>query len=231
MLERRTIALADGSVRSYFALPPNYQDFPPQSRLAGPEFGRFPPFHPEEFRDQRKHWDRPEGSMKRKYPGEEEIDRRDERVEMLRQRQQFMQYANPNDQLIMGASTSGQFLRDGGEDVRAAKHMRVGSSRHETGGFQVDQVAIKKSFLSFVKRVFEDPMEKKNYLENGRKGRLQCLVCGRFDEFQSVCCVCFLVQCSWFVLETLVALFLMVGLIGFMCRRRLNEHGDSKRER
>nr|DAD43225.1 TPA_asm: hypothetical protein HUJ06_001455 [Nelumbo nucifera] len=28
MLERRTIVLADGSVRSYFALPPDYQDFP-----------------------------------------------------------------------------------------------------------------------------------------------------------------------------------------------------------
>lgn len=168
MLERRTIVLADGSVRSYFALPPNYMDFPPQSRLAGPVFGRFPPFYPEEFRDQR---------MKRKYPGEEEIDRRDERAEMMRQRQQFMQYANPNDHSFM-AGTS----RDVGEDVRAAKHMRVGSSRHDNGGFQVDQVALKKSFLGFVKRVFEDPMEKKNYLENGRKGRLQCLVCGRSSK-------------------------------------------------
>ncbi|KAK6929966.1 XS domain [Dillenia turbinata] len=28
MLERRTIVLADGSVRTYFALPPDYQDFP-----------------------------------------------------------------------------------------------------------------------------------------------------------------------------------------------------------
>ncbi|KAI3517077.1 hypothetical protein L1887_16284 [Cichorium endivia] len=29
MLDRRTIVLADGSVRSYFALPPDYQDFAP----------------------------------------------------------------------------------------------------------------------------------------------------------------------------------------------------------
>ncbi|CAE5968166.1 unnamed protein product [Arabidopsis arenosa] len=173
MLERRTIVLADGSVRSYFALPPNYQDFPPQNRLAGPEFGRFPPFHPEEFRDQR---------MKRKYPGEEEIDRRDERAEMLRQRQHFMQYANPNDQSLMAGTSSSPFLRDVGEDGRAAKHMRIGSSRHDNGGLLVDQVAVKKSFLSFVKRVFEDPTEKKNYLENGRKGRLQCLVCGRHSK-------------------------------------------------
>ncbi|XP_010466523.1 PREDICTED: uncharacterized protein LOC104746696 [Camelina sativa] len=172
MLERRTIVLADGSVRSYFALPPNYQNYPPPR----PEFGRFPPFHPEEFRDQRKHWDRPEGSMKRKYPGEEEFDWRDERAaDMMRQRQQFMHYANPNDHHSLMAGTSGHF----GEDGRAAKHMRTGSSRHESGGLQVDQVALKKSFLSFVKRVFEDTAEKKNYLENGRKGRLQCLVCGR----------------------------------------------------
>lgn len=226
MLERRNIVLADGSVRSYFALPPNYQDFPPPSRLAGPEFGRFPPFHPEEFRDQRKHWDRPEGSMKRKYPGEEEFDRRDERAEMLRQRQHFMQYENPNDQSLM-AGTSSHF----GEDGRAAKHIRIGSSRHESGGLQVDQVALKKSFLNFVKRVFEDPTEKKNYLENGRKGRLQCLVCGRFDGFQSVFCVCFLLKFYFLVSETLVALFLMVALIVLICLRTLNEHEESKREK
>ncbi|CAH8308543.1 unnamed protein product [Eruca vesicaria subsp. sativa] len=185
MLERRTIALVDGSVRSYFALPPNYRDFPPKPRLPdqaanrfmGSEFGRFPPFHPEEFRDQRNLWDRPEGPMKRKHPGEEEIDRRgDERGEMMRQRQQFMHYSSPNDQSLMAGTTR----RDGGEDGRAAKHMRVGSSRNENGGGQVDQVALKKAFLDFVKRIYEDPLEKKNLLENGRKGRLlQCLVCGR----------------------------------------------------
>ncbi|KAL9240843.1 hypothetical protein vseg_015019 [Gypsophila vaccaria] len=38
MLDRRTIVLADGSVRSYFALPPDYQDFPPPLRFGlGPE--------------------------------------------------------------------------------------------------------------------------------------------------------------------------------------------------
>lgn len=108
--------------------------------------------------------------MKRKHPGEEEIDR----DELLRQRQQFMRFAaNPNDQSsFMAAGTSR-------EDARAAKHMRVvGSSRDENGG-QVDQVAFKKAFLDLVKRIYEDPLEKKSYLENGRKGRLQCLVCGR----------------------------------------------------
>ncbi|KAF3589214.1 hypothetical protein F2Q69_00030716 [Brassica cretica] len=211
MLERRTIVLVDGSVRSYFALPPNYRDFPPKPRLPdpaanrfmGPEFGRFPP---EEFRDQRQH----EGSMKRKHPGEEEIDGRDERGDLLRQRQQFMLYANPNDPSLM----AGTSRRDSGEDARAAKHMRVGSSRNENGG----QVALKKAFLDLVKRIYEDPSEKKNYLENGRKGRLQCLVCGRFDEFQSVSCVCFLLRCSLLLRETLIALFFMVSLILFPIR-------------
>lgn len=170
MLERRTIVLNDGSVRSYFALPPNYRDFPPKPRLPDPAANRFMGgrFPPEEFRDQMQFYDRPEGgSLKRKHPGEEEIDR----GELLRQRQQFMQYANPDDPSLM----AGTSRRDAGEDARAAKHMRVGSSRNENGG----QVALKKAFLDLVKRIYEDPVEKKNYLENGRKGRLQCLVCGR----------------------------------------------------
>ncbi|KAJ0264728.1 Uncharacterized protein HA466_0030300 [Hirschfeldia incana] len=181
MLERRTIVLVDGSVRSYFALPPNYRDFPPKpprlpdpaaNRFMGSEFGRFPPqFHPEEFRDHQR-WDRPEGSMKRKHPGEEEVDR----AELLRQRQQFMQYANSNDhQSLVAGGTSR-------EDGRAAKHMRIGSSRDGNGGGQVDQAALRKAFLDLVKRIYEDPLEKKSLLENGRKGRPQCLVCGRSPE-------------------------------------------------
>ncbi|CAN8270422.1 unnamed protein product [Cochlearia groenlandica] len=188
MLERRNIALADGSVRSYFALPPNYQDFPPQRRLADPASNRFigfPPFHQEDLRDhQRSHRDHQEAlSMKRKYPGEEGNDHRDERGEMLRQRQhQFMQYANPNDQSLIAGGTSSPFVEDG----RAVKHMRIGSSGGQAvSHFKVDQAAVKNSFLGFVKRVFEDSSERRNYLENGRKGRLLCLVCGRsFKEVQ-----------------------------------------------
>ncbi|XP_057958155.1 uncharacterized protein LOC131151016 isoform X2 [Malania oleifera] len=36
MLDRRTIVLADGSVRSYFALPPDYQDYAPPARPLDP---------------------------------------------------------------------------------------------------------------------------------------------------------------------------------------------------
>lgn len=158
-------------------------------------------------------YDRPEGgSLKRKHPGEEEIDR----GELLRQRQQFMQYANPDDPSLM----AGTSRRDAGEDARAAKHMRVGSSRNESGG----QVALKKAFLDLVKRIYEDPLEKKNYLENGRKGRLQCLVCRRFDEFQSVSFFFFLLRCSLLLLETLIALFFMVSLICQLCRRWIYEY-------
>lgn len=53
MLDRRTIVLADGSVRSYFALPPDYQDFapplPPPRRPQDPAAaaaGRFLPGGP-----------------------------------------------------------------------------------------------------------------------------------------------------------------------------------------
>ncbi|CAL0300750.1 unnamed protein product [Lupinus luteus] len=61
MLERRTIILADGTVRSYLALPPDYQDFPP------PPHGRFdyhrnPPPPPHHI----------EGPGKRKFGGGEE---------------------------------------------------------------------------------------------------------------------------------------------------------------
>ncbi|KAE9618237.1 putative XS domain-containing protein [Lupinus albus] len=64
MLERRTIILADGTVRSYLALPPDYQDFPPPP----PPHGRFdyhrnpPPHH------------HIEGPGKRKFGGGEEED-------------------------------------------------------------------------------------------------------------------------------------------------------------
>ncbi|XP_010532546.1 PREDICTED: uncharacterized protein LOC104808546 isoform X2 [Tarenaya hassleriana] len=188
MLERRSIVLADGSVRSYFALPPDYQDFPPPpryvdpigNRFLGPEFGRFPPpISPEGFRDRREHWDRADVSMKRKYPGEEEHDRRNERGELNGQRQQFMQYPN--------SGASSPFRRSFGEDMRAPKHMRVGSGGYESGGqvpknLEVDQVALKKLFLHYVKLVYENPAERKKYLEDGKRGRLQCLVCGRSSK-------------------------------------------------
>ncbi|KAI3518710.1 hypothetical protein L1887_07522 [Cichorium endivia] len=91
MLDRRTIVLADGSVRSYFALPPDYQDFaPPLPRPpmrphgADPWLGfdrQFPPGRPipggdDHYRQQNQdYWNSlgPEGSRKRKYGDERDL--------------------------------------------------------------------------------------------------------------------------------------------------------------
>ncbi|EOA34890.1 hypothetical protein CARUB_v10022474mg [Capsella rubella] len=79
------------------------------------------------FPDQHNHCDRPEGSRKRKYTGEEVIDKRDDSTEMLWKK--LEQLSICESQSLM----SGQFLRDVGEDDRAAKHMRIGPSKHQNG--------------------------------------------------------------------------------------------------
>ncbi|XP_076911626.1 uncharacterized protein LOC143569648 [Bidens hawaiensis] len=102
MLDRRTILLADGTARSYFALPPDYQDFPPQLPW---HFDRNPP--PDHHRQQNQDYRNSlEGSRKRKF-GDDEF---------ARQRQQLLQYGNGN-----GSSLAGPSNR---EEGRAAKHMR-----------------------------------------------------------------------------------------------------------
>ena len=187
MLERRTIVLNDGSVRSYFALPPDYQDFPTRPLLGPRDFGS-PPLG---FRGNRDYWNGPgdgPGPLKRKY-GEEEKDLREEKKEELA-RQRFG-HANAKvytlgpggPDLLAGTSTLFQ-----NEEMRAAKYMRVGGGFENNNlGFnnkhlEVDQNVLKKAFLHFVKAVFENAALKKNYLEDGKQGRLQCLACGRFDD-------------------------------------------------
>ncbi|KAJ4968622.1 hypothetical protein NE237_015323 [Protea cynaroides] len=241
MLERRTVALADGSVRSYFALPPDYQDFPPVDRRflpLGPEPGslglgfnkHFPPggVSPEGgFRrdgnepfgrggGQSDYWNSsgfdgrvpPEGSLKRRYGDEDERDGR-EREELARQRQKLLRYGNSNANSSGFTSGSGDrtdyfsgkgspFGRDpldsnrGLDDfsLMSSKHMRVGGdygdvpSRHgvDDDGLKypdVDPLTLKKAFLRFSKLINENASHKKNYLEDGKHGPLQCLACGR----------------------------------------------------
>ncbi|XP_010277270.1 PREDICTED: uncharacterized protein LOC104611767 isoform X2 [Nelumbo nucifera] len=240
MLERRTIVLADGSVRSYFALPPDYQDFPTPIRPLdipdrflplgpgghGPEPGglglgfdkHFPPvgpMSPEGLRrdrnelygrgGQQDYWnhlgldDRGpsplEGSLKRKYTDE------DERGDFARQRQHLSLYGNPNSNSDFLAGTSSPFRRvplDSGrgmDDLRSSKHMRAGGdfedihSRRgaaaDDGGLNhpdVDENALKKAFLRFAKSLNENASQRKNYLEDGKQGPLQCLACGRISK-------------------------------------------------
>eukprot|EP00262_Sarcandra_glabra_P010985 TRINITY_DN26697_c0_g1_i1.p1 TRINITY_DN26697_c0_g1~~TRINITY_DN26697_c0_g1_i1.p1 ORF type:complete len:575 (+),score=84.96 TRINITY_DN26697_c0_g1_i1:220-1944(+) len=260
MLDRRTIVLADGSVRSYFALPADYspdtlsrsmdtaEKFFPygpagQRPDSGPGGGlglefekRFHRSSPEGFRRDR---DEPFGrggsgsgphdywsdlgregrgllpsdsSLKRKY-GDEEA--RDSRDEFARQRQQLLQYGNPNTNpngfpLGSGdysAGTSSPFRRDppdsgrGIDDFRMSKHLKVRdgyddlSSRR--GGpsddlmpsaaadvklSDVNQDSLKKAFLRFTKSINENSSQRKNYLEDGKYGPMQCLACGRSSK-------------------------------------------------
>ncbi|KAF7144418.1 hypothetical protein RHSIM_Rhsim04G0202200 [Rhododendron simsii] len=220
MLERRTIALADGSVRSYFALPPDYENFappPPRPMLpaqGGLGFGGrgFPllgPMSPE-FRDREDLFarDRNEGYLnllKRKGgAGEDERGggRDGSNDEFMRQRQHLLQYGNAGsmnpDRFPVGLNERGEFVAgpsnnpDGGrgEEFRAAKYMRTGGGYENFRGGDnvglkhndVDQSALKKAFLHFVKLLNENTSEKKNYLENGKQAPLHCVACGRSSK-------------------------------------------------
>ncbi|KAF9604985.1 hypothetical protein IFM89_011678 [Coptis chinensis] len=189
MLDRRTIALADGSVRSYVALPLDYQDLlpppPPPTRLTRP--------------GENEYWSTFEGrhdaSLKRKFSDG------DERHDFARQRQQLLQYGNQNG---LAAGTSSPFSRDI-DDIRGGKHMRIGggdyslSSGHgmvtsaaaeSSSTFKhhdVDPQALKKAFLRFVKLLNENVALRANYFENGKQGPLQCLACTRAPkDFQDM---------------------------------------------
>ncbi|KAL3505921.1 hypothetical protein ACH5RR_031303 [Cinchona calisaya] len=218
MLDRRTISLADGYVRSYFALPLDYQDFapmPPRAEFRGPGFGfdrkfpmspdfRGPEFRPElgergdgflsgrsqEYRNVLGFEGRvggpgigeglPGNSMKRKF-GDDEREGRDG---FERQRQQLLQYGNVDGNLNgMPPGPSGVVIGRGGEEMRAKKFMRTNESnmgrlKHN----EVDQAALKKAFLHFVKLVYENVNQRKKYLADGKQGSLQCIACGRSSK-------------------------------------------------
>ncbi|KAJ4955051.1 hypothetical protein NE237_011834 [Protea cynaroides] len=242
MLERRTIVLADDSVRSYFALPPGYQDFPSVNRLLSlgsgghrtepgglglgfdkhfphgglsPEggfrrdgnepFGRVGPVG-----GQFDYWNSlgldgrvpPEGSGKRKYGDENERDGR-ESDEFARQRPQFSRFGNPS---LNPAGDRADYLSGKGstldsnrgvDDVslRSSKHMRLGGDYNDVPSRNgvddvglglkypdVDPHALKKAFLSYAKLINENASQRKNYLEDGKHGPLQCVACGRTSK-------------------------------------------------
>ncbi|XP_010932757.1 uncharacterized protein [Elaeis guineensis] len=240
-LERRTIVLADGSVRSYFALPP---DLPadlaadkmfPYGHGGRPGFGhgpepglglgfdkRFPPtggrFSPEDFREppygrgpgaQHDYWaslglDGPrvplEGapsSLKRKF-GEED--------DFAWHRQHVMHYGNANANASGFPSGSGDrpdYLRRTGsplrqdyhDDLRSPKQIKLGGEGYQdlpsrrtlpddvpAAAVDVDPQALKKAFLRISKTINESFTQRKNYLEDGKNGPLQCIVCGRASK-------------------------------------------------
>lgn len=212
MLERRTIVLADGTVRSYFALPHDYQDFNPPPLPMPPRplmdpTGRVFPGGPGSpgpggFNRHQDYWNSlgldgrgpgpgMEGSMKRKYIHEEEDKQR-----QLQQQHQFAHFGigNTSNGFPVGpseffAGTSGPFGRSGGggggDEYRASKYIRLsggGSENVALKHLEVDQSALKKAFLHFAKLINETANQRNNYLENGKNGRLQCLACGRSSK-------------------------------------------------
>lgn len=122
-------------------------------------------------------WRGPGNSMKRKF-GDEEREGRDG---FERQRQQLLQYGNVDANVNGKPGPSGALVGRGGEEMRAKKFMRTGESNvGELKHNEVDQAALKKAFLHFVKLVFENANQKRKYLADGKQGSLQCVACGRF---------------------------------------------------
>ncbi|XP_028220089.1 uncharacterized protein LOC114401713 [Glycine soja] len=161
MLERRTIVLADGSVRSYFALPSDYQDFAPRPLDLPPRFP--PPLSPGRFRlPDYSH--AAAAAAKRKY-GDDNGGPRDD---LARQREQLLRNAN---------GLSREQFSAGPSELRPSKHSRLDGS-NSTRHSQVDQDALKKAFCNFAKLISENASQKRTYLEDGKQGRLHCLVCG-----------------------------------------------------
>lgn len=84
-----------------------------------------------------------------------------------------------------GTGTSGLSMVRGGEEMnRPAKYMRTGGFEGGAGTSrikhnEVDQSALKKSFLNMVKSIYDSSSLKRNYFADGKQGRLQCLACNR----------------------------------------------------
>ncbi|CAH9122214.1 unnamed protein product [Cuscuta epithymum] len=202
MLERRTLVLADGSVRTYFALPQNYRDFSPLPRTEihrpQPGFDRqfqsSPDLHPEYCGDPPLHSrnqnfrDSPlldwhdggqvlmpgnDNSIKRKYLDE----KREDNDSLSRRRQKLLQLANGDNG---SPGISGSHIGRGPEEFITAEQSAQPLKHHE-----VDQKALKKAFLHFAKAVYEGAKLKNRYLANGKQGYLQCTVCDRDSKHYS----------------------------------------------
>ncbi|OIT02982.1 PREDICTED: uncharacterized protein LOC109225173 [Nicotiana attenuata] len=185
MLERRTMVLADGSVRSYFALPLDYQDFPRPEFRVGPglgfDDGLMRNRNQEYWNSERAHVVGGENNniaMKRKFGDEGGKD------VLERLRQQVLEHGNAGGLPAHGMSSL-HMGRGGEEMIRPpAKYMRTegsGSSRISRHN-EVDQTALKKSFLLMVKLIYENANLKRSFLTDGKQGHLQCLACNRASK-------------------------------------------------
>lgn len=93
-----------------------------------------------------------------------------------RQRPQLLQHGNTSNSQGISDLNRRDLV-----ETRPAKYMRsietnVGPLKHHS----VDQNALKKAFLHHIKVLYENTNQKSRYLADGKQGRLQCAVCGRF---------------------------------------------------
>lgn len=124
-----------------------------------------------------------------------------ERDGFARQRMQLLHDANVNPN---GFPSRGHIS----PEFRGSKYVRLGGESESVSDkhLNVDQVAVKKAFFHFVKLVNENPSMKRNFLEDGKHGRIQCVACGsRFD------------LCVWTLCHLKDVVFLLYGYSVAMC--------------
>uniref|UniRef100_A0A0D9XTI6 XS domain-containing protein n=1 Tax=Leersia perrieri TaxID=77586 RepID=A0A0D9XTI6_9ORYZ len=147
-LDRRNVALSDGTVRTYFALP---LEPPPQLRqplpLPLPPFQLGPPVRLPPV----ERW-APMAPLGAVPP-------------MLPPKRKWEGQANG------GAPGESSARQQKPEEKRAAKQVKVESP-------EIDAKALKSSFLKMVKLINESADQKKNYRANGKISQLKCIVCG-----------------------------------------------------
>ncbi|KAL9317439.1 hypothetical protein ACSQ67_013956 [Phaseolus vulgaris] len=149
MLERRTIVLADGSVRSYFALPPITRTLRPA--LLTSFTASLRPSAPAASASPTSLLAPPSASTATTTaPG----------------------MTSPG----RGSSSSVTLMASLG--FPAASSLRAPAAVPPQAHSQVDQDALKRAFVNFAKLINDNVSQKRSYLEDGKQGRLHCLACG-----------------------------------------------------
>ncbi|KAB5545004.1 hypothetical protein DKX38_013116 [Salix brachista] len=183
MLERRPIVLADGTVRSYLALPSDYQDFPrpplpPRFLHRGghPDFPptgpRIPPLNPDALGFQNQN----QNQNKRKFEKES--------VKHGSSGSYNNNHSNEKNYTLR-AGNRGAGTSCVADEMRTGKKMRIGrgddvglANRNNNRNVdEVNQSELKKAFFNFVKVINENEADRKKYLEDGKQGRLRCVAC------------------------------------------------------
>ncbi|KAJ1275929.1 hypothetical protein BS78_05G174000 [Paspalum vaginatum] len=163
-LDRRTVALSDGTVRTYFALP---HEPPPQLRQPPPPIPPHllaPPGPPAPPRLPLERWAPPPMPMPMPMPA---LLPTAGLLPVPVPKRKWEDQANGG---VPGESSGRQQQQK--PEARAAKQVKV----EETG---VDPKALKSAFLKMVKLMNENEADKKNYRSNGKLSLLKCPVCQR----------------------------------------------------